>query len=77
MGIRPEHLDVTPSGWALRAEAIETLGAERLVYSSMNGEQVIVRIDEQHKPPAIGSTFHVTPRADRLHWFDATSGRRI
>ena len=77
LGIRPEHLDVTPSGWALRAEAIETLGAERLVYSSMNGEQVIVRIDEQHKPPAIGSTFHVTPRADRLHWFDATSGRRI
>ena len=25
LGIRPEHLDVTASGWALRAEAIETL----------------------------------------------------
>ncbi len=77
LGIRPEHLDVTATGWALRVEAIETLGAERLVYSSMNGEQLIVRIDEQHKPPAIGSTFHVTPRADRLHWFDAASGKRI
>ena len=77
LGIRPEHLDVTPTGWALKVEAIETLGAERLVYSSMNGEQMIVRIDEQHTPPAIGSTFYVTPRADRLHWFDNESGKRI
>ena len=77
LGIRPEHLDVTPSGWPLLVEAIETLGAERLVYSSMGNEQLIVRIDEQHTPPAIGSTFHVTPRADRLHWFDSTSGKRI
>jgi sn-glycerol 3-phosphate transport system ATP-binding protein len=77
LGIRPEHLDVTPSGWPLKVEAIETLGAERLVYCSMNGEQMIVRIDEQHTPPAIGSTFHVTPRPDRLHWFDPESGKRI
>ena len=79
LGIRPEHLDVSATGWAILTEAIETLGAERLVYGRLNdtgGEQVIVRIDEQHKPPAIGSTFHVTPRADRLHWFDATSGKR-
>ena len=77
LGIRPEHLDVTPTGWAVKVEAIETLGAERLVYSSMNGEQMIVRIDEQHTPPAIGSSFHVTPRPDRLHWFDKESGKRI
>jgi sn-glycerol 3-phosphate transport system ATP-binding protein len=77
LGIRPEHLDVSETGWAIEAEAIETLGAERLVYGRFNGEQVIVRIDEQHKPPAIGSRFHVTPRADRLHWFDAASGKRI
>ena len=77
LGIRPEHLDVTPTGWPLKVEAIETLGAERLVYSSMNDEQMIVRIDEQHTPPAIGSSFHVTPRPDRLHWFDNESGKRI
>ena len=77
LGIRPEHLDITPTGWAVKVEAIETLGAERLVYSSMNGEQMIVRIDEQHTPPAIGSTFHVTPRADRMHWFDKETGKRI
>ena len=76
-GIRPEHLDITNGGWPVQTEAIETLGAERLVYGKFNGEQVIVRIDEQHKPPAIGSTFHVTPRADRLHWFDAATGKRL
>ena len=76
-GIRPEHLDITADGWPVQTEAIETLGAERLVYGKSNGEQIIVRIDEQHKPPAIGSTFHVTPRADRLHWFDAASGKRL
>jgi sn-glycerol 3-phosphate transport system ATP-binding protein len=81
LGIRPEHLDVTASGWEIEAEAIETLGAERLVYARMHnqsgGEQLIVRIDEQHKPPAVGSKFHVTPRADRLHWFDAATGKRM
>ena len=76
-GIRPEHLDQTETGWAIQTEAIETLGAERLVYGSFNGEPIIVRIDEQHRPPAIGSTFHVTPRADRLHWFDAASAKRL
>ncbi|HEY8904934.1 MAG TPA: sn-glycerol-3-phosphate ABC transporter ATP-binding protein UgpC, partial [Rhodoferax sp.] len=32
VGIRPEHLDITPSGWALRVDAVEMLGAERLTY---------------------------------------------
>ena len=31
VGIRPEHLDVTDTGWALQVEAVEMLGAERLV----------------------------------------------
>ncbi|HPW30779.1 MAG TPA: sn-glycerol-3-phosphate ABC transporter ATP-binding protein UgpC, partial [Rhodoferax sp.] len=31
-GVRPEHLDITPTGWALQVEAVEMLGAERLVY---------------------------------------------
>ncbi|MEN9539290.1 MAG: hypothetical protein RLZZ126_1525 [Pseudomonadota bacterium] len=77
LGIRPEHLDVSPTGWAVKVEAIETLGAERLLYCSLGGEALIVRIDEQHTPPAMGSVFHVTPRADRLHWFDASTLRRI
>ncbi|MEN9467894.1 MAG: transporter ATP-binding protein, partial [Pseudomonadota bacterium] len=26
-GVRPEHLDITPTGWALQVEAVEMLGA--------------------------------------------------
>ena len=77
LGIRPEHLDITPTGWALHVDALEMLGAERLVYCRMNDEQLIIRVGENHVPPMPGSTVHVTPRADRLHWFDSASGKRL
>ncbi|MDR3452893.1 MAG: sn-glycerol-3-phosphate import ATP-binding protein UgpC [Rhodoferax sp.] len=77
MGIRPEHLQVTPSGWAVQVEALEMLGAERLVYGRLGSEPLIVRTDESQAAPTIGATLHVTPRADRLHWFDAATGNRL
>jgi sn-glycerol 3-phosphate transport system ATP-binding protein len=77
LGIRPEHLDITDGGCALTVEALEMLGAERLVYCRLGDEALIVRTGENHQPPAAGSTIHVTPRADRLHWFDSASGKRI
>ena len=81
VGIRPEHLDITATGWALKVEAVEMLGAERLVYGrwaqSSDQEMVIVRTEESHAVPVLGATIHVTPRADRLHLFDAASGKRI
>ena len=77
MGIRPEHLDIGTSGWALQVETTELLGAERLIYGRLGTEQVIVRSEENQPIPAPGSTIHVQPREDRVHWFDATSGRRM
>ena len=77
LGIRPEHLDITPTGWALHVDALEMLGAERLVYCRMNDEPLIIRVGENHVPPAPGSTIHVTPRSDRVHWFDSASGKRL
>jgi len=80
-GIRPEHLDITPTGWALRVEAVEMLGAERLVYGrwahGSGDEMVIVRTDESQVPPALGATIHVTPRPHKLHTFDASTGMRL
>ena len=80
-GIRPEHLDISESGWALRVEAVEMLGAERLVYGRWShgagDEMVIIRTDEADAVPALGATIHATPRADRLHAFDATTGKRV
>jgi sn-glycerol 3-phosphate transport system ATP-binding protein len=80
-GVRPEHLDMTPTGWALQVEAVEMLGAERLVYGrwahGSGDELVIIRTEEGHTVPALGSTIHVTPRADKMHRFDTATGKRI
>jgi sn-glycerol 3-phosphate transport system ATP-binding protein len=78
MGVRPEHLDLGDSGWELRVETTELLGAERLVYGRLGSEQVIVRCEEGHAAvPAPDSIVRVAPRPDRVHWFDAISGKRL
>ncbi len=80
VGIRPEHLDITPSGWGLKVEAVEMLGAERLTYGRWThgsaDELVIIRTEESHAAPALGSTICVTPRSDKIHHFEAASGKR-
>ena len=62
-------------------QAIELLGAERLVYGRWNHmdstESLIVRIEESAPSPVRGTTIQVTPREDRVHWFDTTSGKRL
>jgi sn-glycerol 3-phosphate transport system ATP-binding protein len=77
MGIRPEHLDVGTEGWALQVETTELLGAERLIYGRLGTEQIIVRSEENQAVPEPGSTIHVKPREDRVHWFDGASRKRI
>ncbi|MEY3871046.1 MAG: hypothetical protein RLZZ296_41 [Pseudomonadota bacterium] len=77
LGIRPEHLHIADTGWAVQVEAIEMLGAERLVYGRLGDESLIVRMDESQPSPALGATIHAVPRADRLHWFDSASGQRL
>jgi sn-glycerol 3-phosphate transport system ATP-binding protein len=80
-GVRPEHLDITATGWALQVEAVEMLGAERLIYGrwahSQSVELVILRTEESHPVPALGSTMHVTARPNRIHHFDASTGKRL
>jgi len=80
LGIRPEHLDVVPSdhdGWDVRVETFELLGAERLIYARLADEPLIIRVEEGQPPPRHGDTWRVAPRPDRLHWFDASSGKRL
>jgi sn-glycerol 3-phosphate transport system ATP-binding protein len=78
MGVRPEHLDMADSGWPLRVETTELLGAERLLYGRLGDEQVIVRNEEgQHAVAVPDSMVHVRPREDRVHWFDSASGKRL
>ena len=80
-GIRPEHLDLTTTGWPVHVDTVELLGAERLIYGRVqhggNDEQLIVRIEEGSPAPRAGDLIHVTPRAGRAHAFDAETGKRI
>jgi sn-glycerol 3-phosphate transport system ATP-binding protein len=77
LGIRPEHLDVAGAGWPLQVDGIELLGAERLLYCRLGSESLIVRLHENQPVPGIGTMIHALPREDKVHFFDATSGRRI
>ena len=78
LGIRPEHIDLQPSGgWPFQVQTVELLGAERLLYGKVGGEDVTVRVEEGHAYPRPGETAHIVPRADRLHWFSQETGRRI
>ena len=82
LGVRPEHLQIsaqpTAAGWTVQVEAVEMLGAERLLYTRLDGEQIIVRTEEEQGiAPAIGSALHITARPDRLHWFDEATGKRL
>lgn len=76
LGIRPEHLDIGESGWELKVETVELLGAERLVHARLGNEGLIIRTHEDQGAPAVGSTIRAQPREDRLHWFDLATGQR-
>src|SRR3569832_412158 len=75
MGIRPEHIDIADTGWPVRVETCELLGAERLIYGRMGDEQLIIRVEEHGLAPKPDEVIHIRPREDRIHWFDATSGK--
>jgi sn-glycerol 3-phosphate transport system ATP-binding protein len=76
LGIRPEHLDVGSEGWEVKVETVELLGAERLIYGRVGDEQLVVRADEGQPAPVAGDTVKIGARQDKLHWFDAGSGKR-
>ena len=91
-GIRPEHLDIAPSGWAVRLDSTELLGAERLLYTTLveSGEALVLRLMNELNEssegtsegtstalPKLGDTFYVQPRANRLHRFSAATGLRL
>jgi sn-glycerol 3-phosphate transport system ATP-binding protein len=78
LGIRPEHIDLVDSGgWEFQVETVELLGAERLLYGKVGGEQVTVRVEEGTPFPKPGEVARISAREDRLHWFNADTGKRI
>ena len=82
LGVRPEHAELsasnsTGSGWPLKVEALEMLGAERLVYGRVGESMFIVRIDATLAPPKVGDMVSLAVTPEHLHWFDPATQARI
>jgi len=76
-GIRPEHL--APSngqGLPVTVSVVEPTGASTFVYADLSGAQ-ICGVFAEHPGVHPGNGMHVMPRLDRVHLFDAGSGRRL
>jgi sn-glycerol 3-phosphate transport system ATP-binding protein len=80
LGVRAEHTGLSQAGatgWDMKVEALEMLGAERLVYGQVGGMLFTVRIDATETPPKIGDVVSLQATPEHLHWFDATSLQRL
>jgi len=79
LGVRPEHLmpAADGSGWPLRVDTVEMLGAERLVHGQLGGCALTLRVDATLPAPPAGATVAVQARPQHLHWFDVAGGQRI
>jgi sn-glycerol 3-phosphate transport system ATP-binding protein len=76
LGIRPEHLAPAADGFALGVELVEALGADMLIHGKVGPADVIARLpDGTH--PAFGATLRLGFPAERVHWFDPATARRI
>jgi sn-glycerol 3-phosphate transport system ATP-binding protein len=77
LGVRPEHADPAPSGWSLKVDVVEMLGAERLVYCRLDESIFTVRLDATLPAPVVGSVLTVAVGAHQLHWFDPQTKQRL
>ncbi len=79
LGLRPEHAGSgdAAAGWPMQVDAVEMLGAERLVYGQVAGAAFTLRVDSTLAAPRPGATLTLAPAAQHLHWFDPQTKARI
>jgi len=65
------------TGWSLKVEALEMLGAERLIYGRVGDTLFTARIDATLAPPKVGDTVTLQLVPEHMHWFDAGTHKRI
>lgn len=83
-GIRPEHLEVADeknADFALRIQAVESLGAETLIHgvleeASDNGIPLVVRLSGPHLPE-LNSLMWLTAPVKNWHLFDEITQQRL
>jgi sn-glycerol 3-phosphate transport system ATP-binding protein len=79
LGVRPEHLvRGATSGPLFRftVDTVEALGADSLLHGVL-GEHAIVARVEGHVTPQPGEAIAFGTMADKVHFFDTASGKRL
>lgn len=83
LGIRPEHIDVLPSEtaddpWTFAADVVlaELLGADALLKLSVNGEEMLARVNGVGHPLE-GTKVKIRLVPERLHAFDQSSKKSL
>jgi len=81
VGVRPEHLRFVSDaeeGVGADVELVESLGHEILVGTAIGeSHHLIVRLDADDSPPAVGDAVRIAADLDRVHLFDPGSTDRI
>ncbi|MEZ5802135.1 MAG: sn-glycerol-3-phosphate ABC transporter ATP-binding protein UgpC [Rhizobiaceae bacterium] len=75
-GIRPEHLQIAPDGFAATISVIEPTGSETMVFLRFGSHEMTALFRERHEFRP-GDTLHLKPRTDVVHLFDAATGKRL
>ncbi|MEP7303043.1 MAG: TOBE domain-containing protein, partial [Caldimonas sp.] len=81
LGVRPEHVELSfelsAASWPLRVQALEMLGAERLVYGTLGETLFTARLDATAPHPKVGDIVGLTVAPPQMHWFDAATSARV
>jgi multiple sugar transport system ATP-binding protein len=80
-GVRPEDLHIVEGAGAAGAlagtvELIESVGSEAFVHATSGRWKLIARASP-YNLPALGATIALQPAPERLHFFDAQTGKRL
>jgi multiple sugar transport system ATP-binding protein len=75
VGIRPEHLDLAPSGWPVSVSVVEPTGSETQITARL-ADQVIRVLIRGRTDLGPGASVHLTASPDHVHLFDTITGRR-
>ncbi len=76
-GIRPEDLHIVESdGLAATVELLESVGSEAFIHARGGNWKLIARASP-YNLPSIGARITLQPAPDRIHFFDAQTGRRL
>jgi multiple sugar transport system ATP-binding protein len=74
-GIRPEHLTLAP-GAPAKVVVVEPTGPEMHIYADMGGQEVCA-ITQERVALSRDQVIELKPRLDKVHLFDAESGKAL